>query len=148
MGVGGQLIRGGDYGVVEGGAAAGLDVGQAVFELVGVGGQVLVDVGVVGEIDDEGLVFGVGGQDQVERGFVDRGALFVHGAGVVDDQTDGDGDVGVLEAEQVLLDAVFENLEVVFLEVLDDLTFVVEHGDVEGDFFDFGADYVVRRLAW
>jgi hypothetical protein len=47
--------------------------------------------------------------NQVERGLVDRRALLVHGAGVVDDQADGDGDVGVLEAEQVLLDAVFED---------------------------------------
>ena len=34
----GELIGGGDDGVVEGGTAAGLDVGQAVFELVGVAG--------------------------------------------------------------------------------------------------------------
>ena len=39
-----------------------------------------------------------------------------------------------------MLDAIFEDFEVVLLEVLDDLAFVVEDGDVEGDFFDVGMD--------
>ena len=46
----------------------------------------------------------------------------------------------MLEAEQVLLEAVFEDFELVFLEVLDDLAFAVQDGDVEGDFFDVGVD--------
>ena len=45
-----------------------------------------------------------------------------------------------------MLDAIFEDFEVVLLEVLDDLAFVVEDGDVEGDFFDFGADDVAAAL--
>jgi hypothetical protein len=46
----------------------------------------------------------------------------------------------VLEAEQGLLDAVFKDVEVVFVEVLDDVAGAVEDGDVEGDFFDVAVD--------
>ena len=46
----------------------------------------------------------------------------------------------MLEAEQLLLNAVFEDAEVVFLEVLRDVAAGVEHGDVERDFFDIGVD--------
>ena len=59
LGVGDQLVGGGDDGVVERGAAAGLDVRQAVAQLVDVGGELLVDEGLVGEVDDEGLVLGL-----------------------------------------------------------------------------------------
>ena len=45
----------------------------------------------------------------------------------------------MLEAEQILLDTIFENPKVVALKILDNLPLIVENGDVERDFFDVGA---------
>ena len=145
LGVGDQLVCRGHDGVVERGAAAGFDVRQPVAQLVDVGGELLIDEGLVGEVDDKGFVLRVGGLDQIERALVHRRALARHGAGVVDHQADGDGQIGVLEADEGLLDAVLEDLEVVFGQVLDQAV-AVEHRGVEHHFFHVGAQHVALAL--
>ena len=55
-----------------------------------------------------------------------EGRFFVHRSGVVDDQRDRNRQIGVLKADDVLLDAVFKNLKVILLQVLDQLR-AVEH---------------------
>lgn len=154
--VGGELVGGGDDGVVERGAAASLDVRESLAQLFDAGGEVLIDVGFVGKVDDEGFVLGIGGLNEIERGFVDGGTLLIHGAGVVDDDADGDRHVFMLEADEGLRLAVFEDAEVFFLEVVNDAALAVDDGDVECDLFDIlleektgaGADSLLRGGSW
>ena len=49
------------------------------------------------------------------------------------------------EGDQLLLDAVFENLELVFLEVRDELPAAVAHDRVGGNQLDAGADHLFGR---
>ena len=70
-----------------------------------------------------------------------EGRLRSHGPGVVDHQAHGDGKIGVLEADDVLLDPVFVDLKIVFGQVLNQLR-AVEHGGVEHHFFDVGVEQV------
>ena len=69
------------------------------------------------------------------RGLVDSGALVVHGAGGVNEEADGDGEVFVAEAGDGLRDAVLVDVE----GVLDrgfwmSAAGAVEDGGVEADF--------------
>src|SRR6202041_4070039 len=79
----GELIGGSPNRVVQSCAAPRVDVGKPLTELGDVGGKVLVKEGLVGEIDDEGFVAGVGGAHQVEGGRVHGGAFVTHGAGII-----------------------------------------------------------------
>ena len=145
LGVGRQLVGRGRHGVVQRGAAAGLDVAQPLAQLVHIGGEILVDEGLVGKVHHEGLVLGVGGLDQVEGALVHRGALAAHGAGVVHHQRNGDRKVGVLEADERLPDAVLEDLEVFLLQVRDHAV-AVEHRAVERHLFHVGVQNVALAL--
>ena len=106
LGVGHQLIRGCHHGVVERGAASGLDVTQPVAQLVHVGGKLLVDEGLVGKVHYKGLVLRVRGMDQIQRALVHRRALARHGPGVVHHHRNRNRKIGVLETDEGLLDAV------------------------------------------
>ena len=143
----GELIGGGDDGVVEGGAAAGFDVGEALAQLVDVGGEVLIEEGLVGKVDDEGFVLGIGGAHEVESSGVDGGALVAHGAGVINENAEGNGHVRVGEGNDVLEDVVFVDVEIALLEVLDEVAVVVDNGAVEDDFVDVTGEGVDAVLA-
>ena len=65
---------------------------------------------------------------------------------------DGDGQIGVLEADDGLLDAVFEDLEVVLGEVLDQVSVPSSTVAFSDHFFDVGvqdvaAVFLVQRFA-
>jgi hypothetical protein len=143
----GELIGGGDDSVVECGAAAGFDVAEAFAELIDVGGEVLVEEGFVREVDDEGFVLRVGGADEIEGGGVDGCALVAHGAGVVDEDAEGDGDVGVGEGDDGLKSVVFEDVEVGLLEVEDEVAILIDDGAGKNDFVDVAGEGVDALLA-
>ena len=142
-----KLVGGGDNGVVESGAAAGLDVSERAAEFGDAGGEILVEEGFVGEVDDEGLVLRIGGADQVESCGIDGGTLVAHGAGVIDEEADGDGDIGVVEGDDGLGDVVFPDLEVGFGEVLDEVAVLIDDGAGEEDFIDVAGEGIDAVLA-
>jgi hypothetical protein len=72
-------------------------VGEAIAQLVHVGGEVLVDVGLVREIHYEALVIRVRGMHQIQGRRIDRLAFGAHGARVVDQNAERDGYVLVLK---------------------------------------------------
>jgi len=142
-----ELIGRGDHGVIQGGATTGLDMGKTFAQLIDVGGEILVQEGLVGEVDDEGFVFGIGGADEVEGGGVDGGALVAHGAGVIDQDAEGDGDVGVGERDDVLQGVVFEDVEIALGEVLDEVAVLIDHGAGQDDFVDVAGEGVDALVA-
>jgi len=114
-------------------------VGEALTKLVNVGGEVLIEEGFVGEIDDEGFVAGVGGAHEVEGGGVDGGSLVAHGAGIIDEDAEGDGDVGVGEGDDGLEGVVLEDVEVALLEILGEVAVLIDDGAGEEDLIDIAA---------
>ena len=119
---------------------------QTVAELVHVAREVLIDIGIVSKIYNKRFVFGVRSVNQIESGLVYRGPLLVHGTGVIDDQGDRDRDVLVLEAEKILSDIVFEDLEIFLFQILNEFAGAIEDGDVERDFLDVAAEDEPGRL--
>ena len=104
-----------------------------------VGGKVLIDEGLIGEVDDEGFVLRVGGFDQIQSGDIHCCALVAHGAGVVDEHAHRNGDVLVLEGSDGLLHAIFKDVEVILLQVVDDAAIVVKNAGIEYDLIDVAA---------
>ena len=105
-------------------------------------GKVLVDEGFPGEIDEEGFVLRVGETDQVERGFAHGGPLVVHGAGAVDEDAKGDGQIFVAEGGDCLGHTVLKDLEGVTRQGLDCTPVAVDHAGIQAHFADVGAERV------
>ena len=112
------FVGGGDDGVVEGGAAGEAEVREAVLQAAEIGSEVLIEVGLIGEVDDEGLVAGIGGFDEVESGGGDGGALGAHGSRVIDEQADGNRGVLMLNGDDGLREHLFGHLEVALVRPL------------------------------
>ena len=126
-----HFVGRGDDGVIESGAAGEAEVREAVLQAAEIGGEVPIEVSPIGEVDQEGLVAGVGGFDEVEGGGGDGGALGAHGSRVIDEQSDGDRTVLMLNGDDGLRDGVFGDLEVALVEAVDELAFAVEDGPVQ-----------------
>ena len=77
------------------------------------------------EIYDEHFIAGIAGLNESFRGGNHIVTLGTHAATAVDNQTYGDGNIGVAEMLDVLGDAVLENLEIIFVEAGDGNTFVI-----------------------
>ena len=83
--------------------------------------------------------------NQVQRALVHRRPLPVHRSRVVDHQRNRNRQIGVLKADDVLLDAVLKDLKVVLLQVLDQLV-AVQHRAVQHHLFHVGAQHVAFAL--
>ena len=90
-----QMVERANHGVIERGAAAGVDAFEGVLHFVDVAGEIVVGVEiiVVVEIDDEGFVLRIAGFTKRQRGGVHLRALVAHAAAVVDHQAHADGHV-------------------------------------------------------
>ena len=121
------------YGVAAGGR--GFELLEAGLE-PGLGaGDVLQEVGLAGELDDEGLV--AAGDGVVEEGEA-GGALFVNRVALaeadIDQKTEGEGEIGVeIEIADGLGFTVDLEGEVVLGEILDEGTFFIVNYDGDVD---------------
>src|SRR5882724_2318387 len=136
------MIHGADDRVVERGGTASVDAFKSFLEFGDAAGEILVEIEVVVviEIDDEGLVLGIGSLDQSEGGFVDASALVAHGAAVVNNQAHADRNVFTLEYGKFLFGFVFKDAEIFLLEAVDEFAAVVEDGGVENDEADVDSE--------
>jgi hypothetical protein len=176
-----QLVRGEEDGVVEGGAAsvkaavvAAIAAVVVALVLVAVlhsdlieggakfgagGGEVLEEIGFVGELDEEGLVGSgaAGGRCHhlalhhfVQEGFAGSALVFegtADRAAGVDEEAEGQREVVVLvEVADGLRTAVDGEGEVGLGEVLDEGAFFV--ADDDGKVDELGVDGDGRRLCW
>ena len=142
-----QVIEGANHGVVEGGAAAGVDALEGVFHFGDVVGEIVnrVQIEVVVEIDDEGFVLRIAGLYQGQSGGVHLGTLVSHAAAIVDHQAHAHGHVFLAEHRNFLFDFVFQHAELVLLKSRDELAAIIDHGNVQDDEVDVLADGVVGR---
>ncbi len=136
-----QVNGGGNDGVIEGGASARLNFFQPFFQLIDAGSEILVELVLVVEIDDADFVTGIRRAHQVERGRIHLGPLFAHGARVVVDDAQGDGNIFAVKRGDSLRVPVFENGEATFIEIGDDVLLVVDDGGVQDDFIHLLAEY-------
>ncbi len=118
-----QVVERADEGVVKGGAASRIDAIERVLEFVDVAGEIAngIEVEVVVEIDDEGLVLRIAHFHKCERSGADLGDLVAHAAAIVDDQAQADGNVFLAEDRELLLDLVLEDAEVFLLQARNEL---------------------------
>ncbi len=122
---------------IAGGAAAGagsVDLFEGSLELGTRVGEVLEELGLTGELDDEGLILGRG-EHLVEEGAA-GGALFVDDAALaaagVDEEAEGKGKVLVeVEVADGLRVAVDLEDEVILGEVLDEGSLFIANDDGE-----------------
>src|SRR5712692_806922 len=83
-----QVVDRADDGVIESGAAARIDAFEGFLEFGDAVGEILVEVEIkiVVEVDDEGLVLWIAVFDEGDGGFVHAGTFVAHAAAVVNDQ--------------------------------------------------------------
>ncbi len=151
-----QMVERADHGVIQRGAAARINALERFFQLRNAAGEILVEVEIkiVVEIDDEGLVLGIAGLHERDGGLVHAGPFVAHAAAVVDDQPHADGDVFAFEDGKFLLDFVFQDTEILLLEAIGEAAAIIKHGRVQNDEVDlnfyarallFGAGLLARR---
>ena len=128
------MVGGRDHRVVHRSTASGIDFVQRFLELQKIVGEVLVEILLVVEVDHEDFIFRITGTHQVKGGLIYFGALFPHRAGIIDHNSHGDGDINVMEGDDVLRLAVFVDGESVLVEVGDDSLAIVNHRRVQHDF--------------
>src|SRR5271163_2973828 len=137
-----EMVERADDGVVERGAATGIDALEGFLQFRNAVGEVFVEVEIkiVVEIDDESFVLLVAGFHQGDGRFVDAGALVAHAAAVINDQTHADGNVFALEDGKFLLAFILEDTKIFFLESVGKPAAIVEHGGVQHDEADVDFD--------
>ena len=113
---------------------------QAFLQFRDTGGQVGILVGLIGKVHDDRFIFRVRSLHQVEGCFIHSLPLGAHGAGVVHQDRQRDGKILVLKRSDGLLYAVLGNLEVVLLQVLDQVSVIVDYGRRQNHFF-----YIARQ---
>src|SRR5438445_6071025 len=81
-----QMIEGSNDSVVEGGTATGVDALQGVFHFGDVVGEVVdgIQIELVVEVDDQGLILGIAGLHESQSGGVYLGPFVAHAAAIVD----------------------------------------------------------------
>ena len=82
-------------------------MGEAIAQLGDVGGEILIDVRLVGKIDHETLILRVRVLHQIEGRHIHCLALGAHGAGVVDQNAERYGNVLMLKGGNGLGHAIF-----------------------------------------
>ena len=108
---------------------AGMNRGQPRLNVVDGAGEVLNQLRPVVESDDEELVLGIGGFDELQDCFACADQLGSHGAGEVEDDADGDRGILTGETGDLLLAVVFVDLEIFFFQTRDQAVQGVGDGD-------------------
>ena len=99
-------------------------------------GEILIEVIVFPEVDDEHFIVGIAVMNQIQNGLVNLGPFFLHGAGIVDYDTQSDGDVFPAKCRDHLRAVIFVNGEGTFLEIGDQAPFGVDDGGVQNYFLN------------
>ena len=99
-------------GVEQGGAMVRVDGGQPRLNVFDGAGEVLNQLRPVVEADDEELVLGIGGLDELEDRFAGADQLGAHGAGEVENDADRNRGIFAGKARDFLLAVVLEDLKV------------------------------------
>ena len=108
---------------------AGVYGGQPRLNVFDGAGEVLNQFRPVVEADDEELVLGIGGLDELQDRFAGADQLRGHGAGEIEDDADGDRGVFAGKARYVLLAVVLEDLKIFLFQTGDQAVERIGDGD-------------------
>ena len=103
---------------------------------IDIGGEILIEIVLVVEVDDKDLIVGIARADEVEGGRIDFFALLAHRAGIVDDDAHCDRYILVAKGSNGLRAAVLENGKCGLFEVGHHTLLVIDHGGMQHHFFD------------
>ena len=103
-------------------------------------GEVLNQLRPVVEADDEELVLGIGGLDELQNRFARADQLGSHGAGEIEDDADGDRGVFAGKARDLLLAVVLIDLKVFLFQAGDQAVERIGDGDRHQHHVDIHAD--------
>ena len=121
-------------------AAFGLGESQAVLDFFGIGGKRMDQFRLVVELNEEKLVVGIGGFEELGGGEARLLKLGAHGAGSVENQADGERGVLAGERRDALFGLFFEEFEVLGFQAGDEAVKRVSHGDVDENEIRIDAD--------
>ena len=93
----------------------GLREGQAVLNLLQVGGEVHHQFRPVAKFDQEKFVLGIGGLEELGHGLARLLEFVAHAATGIENQSYGDGRIFARKVRQLLLAFVFKNAEILTL---------------------------------
>ena len=110
------------------------------FQLVDVGGEILVEVVLVVEVDDEDFIVRIRRTHQIQGCGIHLLPLLAHGTGIVDHDAHRNGNIFMAERSDGLGMSILVDVEVALVEVGDDALLVVDDGGVQHDFFDLLAE--------
>ncbi len=125
-------------GIEERRLAGRLDVGDALVEFVGIGGERDRNFHASAEFDQEEFVIGVGCAEEGSGGFAGLIHLVAHAAAGIEEEADGKGGIFRAEGSDGLLDIIFEDVKAVGCQAGNRVAPGV--GDMGGDQHQGGID--------
>src|SRR2546428_718407 len=142
-----QMIEGSNHSVIEGGTATGIDALQGVFHFADVAGEVVdrIQIKIVVEVDDKGLILGIAGFHKSQSGGVYLGPFVAHAAAIVDYQAHAYGHIFLAEDRNLLIGLIFHDVEIALFQAGNELPAIIHDGDVQDDQIYVFLDGIVRR---
>jgi len=114
--------------------------GHARLEILDAIGERASEFGSFIKTDQEELVLGIGGLEELKRGFASLVDFIGHAAGKIEDHADGNGDVFGGKTDDFLLDVVFEDAEIIRFESSYKAIVGIGDSDIDEGEVDVGAN--------
>jgi len=132
-----QVIDGSNESIVKGSTTSRLHALEGCSQLAYVLGIVLVEKGIFAEVDDEHAVFLLACLHQSQGCVVNFCALRQHGARVINQNAQGDGNTFLAEGGDLLQLAIFVHGKIVARQCGDQMILIIDDGGMQDDLFDF-----------
>src|SRR5215470_7795872 len=117
---------------------------HTILEILNAVGECAGELGAFIKTDQEELILGIGGLEELESGLASLVDLVGHAATEVEDDTNRDGDIFGGKGDDLLLDVVFEDAEIVGFESSYQAIVGVGDCDVDEREVDIGTDDFAR----
>ena len=142
---------GSDDGVIERGTTLRGSLLQSLLEQVDIRREVLVEIGILAEIDHESFIFGIAGSNQIEHRLIHLVSFFTHGAGVVDYDAHRHRNIVPVKGGSRLRHSVLECRERRSVETSDEASLLIYDRSVQDHFPHFRLEHedsalIVRGL--
>src|SRR5271156_6518553 len=127
------MVERADDGVIQRGAAAGIDALEGFLQFRDAVGEILIEIEVeiVVEIHDESFVARVAALHQSDGRFIHARAFFAHAAAIVDHQPHADGNVFAFENGKLLFNLIFKDTKIFLFETFGETTAIIQHRGVQ-----------------
>src|ERR1700686_629212 len=102
-----------------------------------IGGEILIKIIVLAEVNDEDLVLWIARPNQIENCAINLVAFIAHGSGIIHHDSHGYWNVLTAERGNGLRHSVFKYRKCVSIQIRHQVPLAVEYSGVEHDLLDF-----------